>query len=748
MAEELTRTLESRAERGTPRGAHIVLDEARRQAVGDGKRRRSFRSGPVIAFAAAVAVLFIAGGVLLATRLLVPDESPVVTVPPAPTITPTTTAAAPDQIAPPVEPVDVGATDRVWDLAIAPDGSLWAATEAGVVRWDLETNSPTVFSETDGLGGRAVYWLDITADGAVWAAGANWLAYYDGAWTVVGEDVLPDLPDRIGDLAVGPDGALWVAAGTDALIRLDDSGVTRSLTPGSLPTSEPWTFSIDIDTGGTVWASVVIGGPAGLETRILAFDGEWREYGVDDGLPGKLMGNIAVAADGSVWVGGDGLYGDPEGDIPAAGIARFDGSNWVTFTTADGLLSDDGEVVVGPDGAVWAIHRSLPEQLADKLDVRLPSGLSRFDGTGWQTYPDIPTAGRAAAVAADGTIWMAADEGILGFDGNATTELVVGLEGVPPLSTEVVRLEPAEGLAPVRLSTAIGEIEFTTWALPENWDGLWWMTATDEGIVARLIPGESNMISSDGVTWAATEAEPFRFKRADGPIGSVKVHGDEVSYWDGTEFVEASQPPDRTLYASDSAGCLPPGWSGESPSPSMGPVVATDAGFIILAARAEADWYKDPVCEPLMWFSPDGDVWVPTSDESPLGEGAFVHDIASVGNTIVAIGGLGWDAAVWMTTDGFDWQRGEIDAGELWFLAGSERGWIAAGHGQMWFSVDGLAWDGPYERPPGWGDRAGLFASVAMLDDLIIASGKQFDSPGMAMDAALPRVVVGEFLDD
>ena len=108
-----------------------------------------------------------------------------------------------------------------------------------------------------------------------------------------------------------------------------------------------------------------------------------------------------------------------------------------------------------------------------------------------------------------------------------------------------------------------------------------------------------------------------------------------------------------------------------------------------------------------------------------------------------------------MSDDGVSWQRGDLEAGELWFVAGSERGWIAVGHehaqgtlGHLWVSTAGLIGDGPYERPAGWGDRAGLFAGVAMLDDRIVGSGRQFNSPASPMDSAVPRVVIGVFIDE
>ena len=186
----------------------------------------------------------------------------------------------------------------------------------------------------------------------------------------------------------------------------------------------------------------------------------------------------------------------------------------------------------------------------------------------------------------------------------------------------------------------------------------------------------------------------------------------------------------------------------------LGPIAATDDGFVVLAARSESGWYRTPVCEPLVWQSTDGDVWTPTSDESPFGEHAFVLDIAVVGDRILTVGGVSaTEAAVWVSDDGVDWERADLDAAQLWHVAGSDRGWVAVGNhasnqsaelgGDMWFSPDGLVWDGPYERPGSWADATG-FVGVAMLDDLIVGTGERPND----MPEGSAGVIVGVFIDE
>ena len=773
MSEQLTRSLTQLSERGRPRGADAVLGNARRKVGATPSRRppsRAFRP----AFTLAAVVLVTVAG-LVTLQLLRSDPASIDEPTPVTTAQPTTTVTTDTDTD--TDGMVVGAADDVADVALAPDGRLWAATAAGVVVWDVESAAPTVFSEADGLGGRSVDRVAVAADGTAWAIGDSWLAHYDGSWTLLGDDVVDaDLLTPVGDMAVGPDGAVWIAAGgPDALIRVDTGGATTYQLPDAAGLETPWAWSIAVDGAGTVWAST---GESGL----LAFDGSWRHVGVDEGLPSDIVGNVAVAADGSVWVGGYGLYGEPGPGVPAGGIARYDGTTWTTFTTADGLLSDSGEVATGPGSAIWVIHedRALPE-----------NGLSRYDGSAWVAYPGGDAGRGGGVVTADGTLWTASDDGIVGFDGTTTRLLVAGAEAVAPPAPPGSPVEFEPVLDPVRLSTSIGEVEFTTWVHPDGDEPPSPMTGTAHGVVGGLGPDGAMAWSVDGITWteipfaadpngwsdqsatdtddlvvwsvddgvvrarwdggAWVDAEFHHDPRLDGatdtvvgPYGIVVVRGAVIYTWDGTGFTAASRPPDASLHPGSSPACAGRGL-GWSAIEELGPVVATDDGFIALTARNEDDWHSFPVCEPIVWFSPDGDTWTPTSDESPLGAGAVVRDIAVAGDRMVAVGESD-DAAVWVSDDGATWDRADLDAAPVLKVAGSDPGWIAAGRGNtMWFSPDGRAWDGPYERPPGWAETWSV-VGVAMLDDRVIGVG---ELRGVATEqSAASGLVIGVFVEE
>ena len=106
---------------------------------------------------------------------------------------------------------------------------------------------------------------------------------------------------------------------------------------------------------------------------------------------------LAADASGNVWVG------------TLAGLSRFDGHQWTTFTQADGL-ADDGisSLAVDGQGQVWA-------------GSRYGKGLSRFDGQRWTRYQFEGLLGHAAAVAPNGDVWCTGYGDVLltRFDGQA-----------------------------------------------------------------------------------------------------------------------------------------------------------------------------------------------------------------------------------------------------------------------------------------------------------------------------------------
>ena len=466
----------------------------------DARPVRSVRrgwQGPLVALGTAVAIFAIVAVSLFVVGTIQGDvaDEPVVTVPPTTEAVPTTTVApavVDESEAAPVIPEQPESASgwsgedlldwmyTVVDVAVAPDGSVYAAAPAGIAV--LEDAGAWSQIDIEGLpGGEPLDngWpsprignIAIGPDGALWAGGTSWSTAEDEAfggvvaqplggfapparfktwvaryacntepcsWSVATVDVAPGSDFDIGDMTVSDDGTVYVATGDNQLLVFDGAE-WQSHTVSDLPAGFgrgvwPWASSLAVGADGLVWIGTNANDDPGWmrpddfhEGRgLFTFDGSgFTRSTTDDGLPGDRVFQVAAAPDGTIWAATDGpdrvdvtiqsdgteMISNPDLLPPAAaaGIAHFDGDAWTSYTSADGLLSDTAAVFTGPDGTVWTIHTSLP-----------PYGFSRFDGTQWTAYPsELPEdAFRVfrAAVAPDGTLWMASDHAVTSFDG-------------------------------------------------------------------------------------------------------------------------------------------------------------------------------------------------------------------------------------------------------------------------------------------------------------------------------------------
>lgn len=416
LERELRALLEEDARHAPPAPeARAVLRRTRRRQVGVVLT--------TLAVVAAVAVGSVAGVSALIRsserRIPIgPTETPMPS-PTAETTTPSPTALAPAVISGSgldgyVATTFPGAGNS--DLAIAPDGAVWAAGWASVSRFDDETWT-AYYGPEDGLPRGYVLDVEVTPDGSVWAGTERGLARLDGrTWTIVSPSVW------VRDLAVAPDGSV-VTGFYRPLRNLSWGGVARF-------DGETWSILGDADTmpedfltfldvspvDGAVWTTAGGSGfiPVGTISR---FDGSvWTGWSVNEfpgheELPGLIPQAMTVGPDGSVWVvtlqpetlhhGWRTLHGT---------LARFDGVTWTVFSAPVGAAVNAWGVAmaIGPDGTVWLAGN-------EGQDVDEYRGLLfSFDGTSW-TRDRVGGGVSALEVAPDGTLWVVVDGSLVRF---------------------------------------------------------------------------------------------------------------------------------------------------------------------------------------------------------------------------------------------------------------------------------------------------------------------------------------------
>jgi ligand-binding sensor domain-containing protein len=163
-------------------------------------------------------------------------------------------------------------------------------------------------------------------------------------------------------------------------------------------------LALCVSTDGTVWAAVWemhATGYVGCGVSFLAPDGTWSRLTTAHGLPSNNVRALAIAADGSLWVG----TGE-ENHHSGEGAARRDPQgNWERYTITQGLPTNYVEqICVAPDGSTWIITHDFVRRA-----LRLFPDGRRFVYT--ERDGLVHAWVNAITVAADGAIWFGTAQG-------------------------------------------------------------------------------------------------------------------------------------------------------------------------------------------------------------------------------------------------------------------------------------------------------------------------------------------------
>jgi hypothetical protein len=408
-------------------------------------------------------------------------------------------------------------------VAFAPDGTLWAITNGGLVHWDLSTDTYTRYSiQATRMG--------VAPDGTLWLATGHGVCHFDGAscQTYPGADGL--IHNAVRAVAVSPDGVVWL--GTERGVSRFNGRSWKNY-PSPVPTQD-----LAVAASGEVWAATIGGvgrympsqdawmthteehGLPGSQAQVIAigsegdvwtyilwqgvyrFDGQnWQAV---DGITGGIVAAIAFAADGTPWaatVGGT--------HYPGGNLAYRDGDTWADVTSEQGLMSI-GAVALGPGGSGTVACpepcRRAPQVVAASTNLGLGiyqegewrllrdgptsdratsvavtpdgaawfgfgdhsvsppgGGLSRFDGQDWQYFLDDAEV-YALAVAPDGSLWAGVGRDVQRFDGVAWETVARCGEDLPVGNVLDIAFTP-EGAAWVANGFSLARFDGQTWTV-------------------------------------------------------------------------------------------------------------------------------------------------------------------------------------------------------------------------------------------------------------------------------------------
>jgi ligand-binding sensor domain-containing protein len=308
---------------------------------------------------------------------------------------------------PPPKPVWINFETGANVKALALDGNdLWLGLSNGIIRYNTKTPDThetfTTRNTNGGLLSNGIYTLKVDRDGNKWIGtygggltrydGREWFTYTPygrGLAVSYGKNWQPyPLGTGLGDLwvydtAFDSQGNLWVATWKGAS-KFDGETFTTYTTDDGL--IDKWVYAIAIDRKGIFWF--------GTEGGVTRYDGSnWKSYTHEDGLGAKI-GQIPPPSYEAPSL----HHTTPEKEVAAAnpnyvlsitvdnenrkwfgtwgaGLSRFDGKSWITYSTENGLGGNFVHVLaVDPEGNLWA---------------GTEGGVSTFDGKYWKTYTTL-----------------------------------------------------------------------------------------------------------------------------------------------------------------------------------------------------------------------------------------------------------------------------------------------------------------------------------------------------------------------
>jgi ligand-binding sensor domain-containing protein/two-component sensor histidine kinase len=312
-------------------------------------------------------------------------------------------------------PLDGLTEEGVRALAVADDGSVWAATTYGLNRFEGARH--TVYDQKQTMA------LHADRAGALWFATTQGLSRFSrGSFSQVADVSL----DRVVAITSDRDGRPWLCSGAQGVFQLSGRELVR--VEAGLP-QRPCS-TVYTDRTSRVWVGFTTGGVAVLD------DSAWRVYAERDGIAAGRVNAVREDRTGAVWIStvsglsrlaadrittADQRHGMPD-QIERAFVEDSDGHFWFIVNGGAGIVRIDGREM---DKIAADPSHKIRYHMYDESDG-FPSGLPFWS----------PSAVRDRS----GKLWFATGEGLA----------IIDVGSVPTKTSPVVpRIEKlvADGVA-------------------------------------------------------------------------------------------------------------------------------------------------------------------------------------------------------------------------------------------------------------------------------------------------------------
>ena len=465
------------------------------------------------------------------------------------------------------------ASDMVLAIVGDSQGRIWFGTwGSGVSVFDGYIWR--TYTTQDGLASNYVWAVDVEAGGRAWcatgsSAGADrGVSAFDGMTWVIYTTADGLASDTVRAIAHGA-GKVWF--GTKQGVSLLHEATWQTYTTASAGLASNRVTAIAFAPDGRTWFGTDGGGVSVLDPAHNTWTVYTKEntdtdgYEPWDGLASNRISAIAFDEQEQAWIGTREVWDPEKHAFSGGGVSVFDG-NWRTYTTEDGLASNDvSAIAVDDEGRVWIGTGDLYDYTG--------SGLSLFDDHDWTTY-HYPT------VASDNVTAIALDR-------DRDKVWVVG--------------------APYR----IGGVRIGGGA--SIWDGAAWqrIEPSSSGLIAYDDDVRAVAVDGAGVGWIGAWDYKGTTLPYDWPYVDAVVNRFDGTYWDSWEFLGEGY---ISTVVVDSHGQIWAGTSrdGEEIDPSLGGVKLFDGSRWIAHTVANSGLASNDIRT--IAVDANGDAWIGTWD--------------------------------------------------------------------------------------------------------------------------------------
>ncbi|MFH1714814.1 MAG: two-component regulator propeller domain-containing protein [Elusimicrobiota bacterium] len=275
---------------------------------------------------------------------------------------------------------------------VLEDGNfIWCGTLGGLMKWDKTNKTFIKYTTKDGLNSNAIKALAKDSGGDLWVGTNDGLLKFDGTNWI---DYTDNGYIQSGICAIAVEGSvLWFGSDGKGIVKYDGSVWTTYNKSNSQLTSD-YVSAIAVDASNNKWI--------GTDDKLNKFDGaNWVSFSSPT-IVGDNIHAVEVDSSGNVWIGTD------------DGVGKYNGSSgWASYNitnTSGGLGENRVHSIDSKSGTLWFGLRD--------------GGATRFvvATSSWTNFNNT-LAGREVygiAIDASGNTWIGSESGLRKYDGAFT----------------------------------------------------------------------------------------------------------------------------------------------------------------------------------------------------------------------------------------------------------------------------------------------------------------------------------------